>query len=179
MSATSRSSVPGNLARLVHWIMAAMILALFALGTALEEIPRGAARDFGMMLHQSFGLVFVALLLVRLGARPAAAATGSAFGRWSAHAMHAALYALMFAIPLAGLGNQWARGRASDFFGVLALPSPLAPDRALARMFGEIHETAAAALLALAGIHMLAALWHHFVRRDDVLRNMLPGTGRG
>jgi cytochrome b561 len=179
MFATSQSAAPGNLARLVHWIMAAMILGLFALGTALEEIPRGAARDFGMMLHQSFGLVFVALLLVRLGVRPATAAAGPGLGRWAARAMHAALYALMFAIPLAGLGNQWARGRASDFFGVLALPSPLAADRTLAKLLGEIHETAAVALLALAGVHMLAALWHHFVRRDDVLRNMLPGTGRG
>lgn len=178
MSATSQSAVPGNLARLVHWLMAAMILGLFALGIALEEFPRGSSRDFAMMLHQSFGLLFVALLLVRLGVRPAAAATGSAFGRWSARAMHAALYALMFATPLAGLGSQWARGRASDFFGLLSLPSPLAPDRALAKMLGEVHETAAVALLVLAGIHALAALWHHFVRRDAVLRNMLPGTGR-
>ncbi|MFN8702061.1 MAG: cytochrome b [Rhodospirillales bacterium] len=179
MSATPQSAVPSNLARLVHWIMAAMILGLFALGSALEEFPRGSARDFGMMLHQSFGLLFVALLLVRLGVRPTAATTGSAFGRWSARAMHAALYALMFATPLAGLGNQWARGRASDFFGMVMLPSPLAPDRALAKMFGEIHETAASAILVLAGFHALAALWHHFVRRDDVLRNMLPGNGRG
>jgi len=179
MSTTSQSTVPGNLARLLHWIMAAMILGLLALGIALDEIPRGAARNFGMMLHQSFGLVFVALLLVRLGVRPDAAATASAFGSWGARAMHAALYALMFAIPLAGLGNQWARGRASDFFGLLLLPSPLAPDRTLAKLLGEIHETAAAVLVVLAGIHALAALWHHFVRRDDVLRNMLPGRRQG
>lgn len=61
MSAMPHSAVPGNLARLIHWIMAAMILGLFALGSALEEFPRGSARDFGMMLHQSFGLLFVAL----------------------------------------------------------------------------------------------------------------------
>jgi cytochrome b561 len=178
MPAMSQSAVRSNLARLVHWIMAAMILGLFALGSAVEDFPRGSARDVGMMLHQSFGLLFVALLLVRLGVRPAVATTGSAFGRWSARAMHAALYALMFATPLAGLGNQWARGRASDFFGLLSLPTPLAPDRALAKMLGEVHETAATAILVLATIHTLAALWHHFVRRDDVLRNMLPGTGR-
>lgn len=53
MSATPQSAVPGNLARLVHWIMAAMILGLFALGSALEEFPRGSARDFGMMLRDS------------------------------------------------------------------------------------------------------------------------------
>jgi cytochrome b561 len=93
--------------------------------------------------------------------------------------MHIALYVLMFATPLAGLGNQWARGRASDFFALLSLPSPLAADRALGKMLGEVHETAASAILVLAGIHAFAALWHHFVRRDDVLRNMLPGTGRG
>lgn len=179
MSAISPSAVPSNFARYIHWIMAAMILGLFALGSVVEAFPRGSARDFGMMLHQSFGLLFIALLLVRLGVRPAASATGSAFVRWSARGVHIALYVLMFATPLAGLGNQWARGRASDFFGLLSLPSPLAPDRALGKMLGEVHETAASAILVLAGIHALAALWHHFVRRDDVLRNMLPGTGRG
>ncbi|MCZ8311956.1 MAG: hypothetical protein O9320_13980 [Magnetospirillum sp.] len=53
MFATPQSAVPGNLARLFHWIMAAMILGLFALGSALEEFPRGSARDFGMMLRDS------------------------------------------------------------------------------------------------------------------------------
>ncbi len=173
MNQISDPTRPGDLARLLHWTMAAMILGLFALGILSEELPRGASRDFGMMLHQSFGLAFVALLLVRLGVRPPAAASGSHLQRVGARAMHAALYALMFVAPLAGLAKQWARGRASEFFGLLSLPSPMAADRALSKLFGSIHETAAVAILVLAGLHAAAALWHHFVRRDDVLRNML------
>jgi cytochrome b561 len=164
---------PGSFARFLHWSMAAMIVGLYVLGAVVEEVPRGASRDLGMMLHQSIGLVFVALILVRLAVRPAAAAATSAFERISARAMHAALYVLMIVTPLAGLGKQWARGRFVDFFGLVALPSPMAADRALSKAFGAVHETAAVAILVLAGVHAAAALWHHFVRRDDVLRGML------
>jgi cytochrome b561 len=167
---------PGSFARFLHWSMAAMIVGLYVLGAVVEEVPRGASRDFGMMLHQSFGLLFVVLLLARLAVRPAAAAATSAFERTAARLMHLALYALMVITPLAGLGKQWARGRVVDVFGLFALPSPLDADRALSKAFGEVHETAAVAILVLAGVHAAAALWHHFVRRDDVLRGILGRT---
>jgi cytochrome b561 len=164
---------PGSFARFLHWSMAAMIVGLYVLGAVVEEVPRGASRDFGMMLHQSFGLLFVVLLLARLAVRPAAAAATSAFERIAARLMHVALYALMVVTPLAGLGKQWARGRVVDVFGLFTLPSPMDADRALSKAFGEVHETAAVAILVLAGVHAAAALWHHFVRRDNVLRAML------
>ncbi|MBL8807848.1 MAG: cytochrome b [Rhodospirillales bacterium] len=174
MTDTTDNAGPGAAARFIHWTMAALILGLYVLGLAMDELARGAPRDFAMLLHQSFGLVLVALLAVRLAVRPAAARAGTRIERLAARAAHAALYALMAAVPLAGIATQWARGRALDFFGLVTLPSPMGGDRALAKLFGGIHETGATAILVVAAIHAAAALWHHFVRRDDVLRAMLP-----
>lgn len=174
MTDTTNAAGHGAFARFIHWTMAAMILALYVLGSFLDDFARGAPRDFAMLLHQSFGLLVIVLLLARIAARPAGARIGTALERLAARATHAALYALMAAVPLAGILALWARGRALDFFGLFALPSPMGGDRLLAKLFGGIHEAGATAIVVVAGIHAAAALWHHFVRRDDVLRAMLP-----
>jgi cytochrome b561 len=167
-----------TIVKFLHWGMAIMIVGLFALGMVAEELPRGASREFGMMLHQSIGLVFVALLLVRLATRPAVAAAASAFERLAARAMHSGLYVLMFAAALSGLASQWARGRGIDFFGLVTFVSPVTGSRALGKLFEEVHEAAATGILVLAGLHAAAALRHHYVRRDGRLRAILPGGGR-
>lgn len=91
-----------------------------------------------------------------------------------AKAAHLALYALLIVIPLLGVLLTWLRGDALSFFGLFTIPAPFSPDRDTARSIKAVHSLLANGILILVGIHSLAALWHHFVRKDDVLKRMLP-----
>jgi cytochrome b561 len=87
--------------------------------------------------------------------------------------VHLLLYALMAAVVVLGIANGWARGE--SLFGFYTLfPAP--PERALRRTIGGLHELAANAILVVAGLHAVAALFHHYVLRDSVLRRMLPAA---
>ena len=116
------------------------------------------------------------------GGRAAAAPEPNEFGRWlgafadpAARLAHYTLYALLIAVPIAGIVAQFARGNALPLFGIAEIPSPWIRDRAFAHNVTEIHEILANALVIVAGFHAAAALVHHFVFRDNTLIRMLPG----
>jgi cytochrome b561 len=90
-----------------------------------------------------------------------------------AAATHATFYLLLGALPVLGLIASQARGQAVQLLG-LPLPDLLARDRDLAEQLLGIHEWLAWLFLAMAGMHAVMALWHHWVRGDDTLRRMLP-----
>jgi cytochrome b561 len=99
-----------------------------------------------------------------------------AWQRLAAHTAHWALYVLFFAVPLMG----WAYSSASGFpvvvFGVLPLPDFVSPDKALAEVLKARHGQLAFALAVVVGLHVAAALKHHFIDRDGLLQRMLPGN---
>ena len=88
---------------------------------------------------------------------------------------HYALYALLIAVPIAGIVVQFKRGRPLPLFGLEDIVSPWVLDRAFARTMLRVHEYLADTLLILAGIHAAAALIHHYLWRDRTLTRMLPG----
>ncbi|MCC7426740.1 MAG: cytochrome b/b6 domain-containing protein [Alphaproteobacteria bacterium] len=90
--------------------------------------------------------------------------------------MHLALIFLTVALPLSGLFDRWARGRAVTVFGGLPLPAPMPIPGG--RLWGEAHEVLANLLLAAVALHVVAALWHHLVLRDGSLMAMLPRLRR-
>ncbi len=168
----------GAVTQLLHWATAGLIAAAWTLGATMEELPRGPARAAGLDLHATLGLAVIAAVLARLLWRTANPHPASGVGLLAvaAKAMHLALYAAMLAVPLAGLAAQWGRGRAvSAFFGAVVLPPPAwLPG---GRAWGEVHEVAANLLLVLIGLHVAAALVHHLLLRDGVMRRMLPARG--
>jgi cytochrome b561 len=92
----------------------------------------------------------------------------------AAKGAHFLLYALMIGIVGLGITLTWLRGDALTFFGLFTIPAPMTPDRDLAHQVKELHELCADGILVVAGLHAVAALWHHYVRGDDVLTRMLP-----
>jgi cytochrome b561 len=163
---------------LLHWGAAVVLVAAFGLGLAMEEWPRGPQRDAAMMLHYSAGTVLLATVLLRLLGRlllPRPKPEAGILARRAAGVLHAALYALMVALPLSGAMDRWARGRPLRVFGDILVPAPFPIPGG--KLWEEVHEAAAWTLAALVGVHVLAALWHHLVQRDDVLRRMLPARG--
>jgi cytochrome b561 len=167
----------GAVAQLLHWGMFAFIALQLVGGEVLDELPRKSAiRAFAFDAHESLGLLLLALLALRLAwrlANPAPAPEGPSWQRVTARVVHASIYALLIAIPVAGYVMACAKGHGAAFFG-FDLPSLVGKSEALAERAGDVHEALANALIAIVVVHAAAALWHHWIARDLVLRRMLP-----
>lgn len=175
----------GTVAMILHWLIAFSIIGLLIVGKYMVDLPRTDPDRFALyQLHKSFGISVLVLTVVRIGWRlinpvPPLPAGMPAWQRWGAHLSHFGLYALMLAIPLSG----WAAVSASTLgiptllFGAVELPSlPIAPDRDTHEFFEGTHDLLGNLMIGLLILHVLAALKHHFVDRDTVLRRMLPFT---
>lgn len=165
--------------RWLHWLAALLVLVAYVAIEFRGEFPRGSAGRFGMMQsHFWAGLAIVALLLpralmrLRHGAPPITPPL-PAWQAWPAGVLHVALYAFLLVQPLLGLGLVWSEGRdvVVPLLGV-ALPAPIAPDEGLAETLEELHETIGELFYWVIGAHVLATLYHHFIRHDDTLRRM-------
>lgn len=162
----------------LHWLMLALIVVVYATMEFKSVYPKGSeGRDMLAHWHYTFGLSVFALawlrLLVRLaGDEPAVEPPLPAWQARAARAMQWVLYALMIGLPLLGWLVLSAKGTPVTVFGT-ALPALAGEDKALAKVAKEIHEAAATAGYGLIGLHAAAALFHHYVRRDNTLRIML------
>jgi len=166
----------------IHWAVFLLVIGLYGLTYVVDLFARGdPGRALVWWLHISFGLLLFALVVVRVGLRLVLGTPGlplemSQLERWAAKVAHLVLYGLLVAIPVLGILLTWYRGDALSFFGLFTIPAPFSPDRATAGSIRQLHSLCANLILILAGLHAVAALWHHYVRKDDVLRRMLPGT---
>ncbi len=163
----------------LHWINAALILALLALGWVMTHSPFGAGTTFDLyQQHKSLGFAALALTALRLAARLASAAPARVSG-WEglvARAVQAAFYVLTLAAIAAG----WLVVSASPlpvptkFFGLIVIPNIAPPDATLFALGVLAHWIAAYAIAALVALHVAGALKHHWIDRDDTLKRMLP-----
>jgi cytochrome b561 len=164
----------------LHWIVAALILATFGLGLWMGEVPARSDRPYYYMIHASLGITLLTIVVMRIvwalfNPAPAALPGTSPLQHTAARFTHLALYVLTLTTVLIG----WLLAGVQDTpivplaFGVVPLPSPLALSHAAEDFLEEAHEISAYLLIIVAGVHVLAALWHHFVQHDDTLRRML------
>jgi cytochrome b561 len=167
----------------LHWSTLFLILGL--LGTALlhSETRDRSLAEFLLHIHRSVGVTIWALTALRLGWRltrarmPAFPVSMTTSHRLIVRLSEYGLYALLLFQPGTGLGQTLLRGRPFEVFGWNA-PAIFAKDLRLAGAFQEAHELGAWCLIALASMHALAALIHHFILRDDVLETMAPALRR-
>lgn len=164
----------------LHWLTLLLVAAAYASIELREAFPKGSdPREALKALHFSLGLGVLLLMALRLGLHalagpaPAIVPAPAAWERASATAMHLALYALMLGLPLAGWAVLSAEGKDVAFFG-LALPPLVGTGESAAERLEELHEAAGTAGYFLIGLHAAAALFHHYLRRDNTLRRMLP-----
>jgi cytochrome b561 len=166
-------------ARLLHWLMAALLIGLLALGFYMSDLPLSPEKLQLYAWHKWAGVTAFILLAIRLLWRathrpPALPASMSATAQRMAHLGHLALYALMIAIPLSGWLMSSAKGFQTVYFGVLPIPDLLAKNPELGELLATLHGGLNLLLVLTVLGHAAAALKHHFVDRDDVLRRMLP-----
>jgi cytochrome b561 len=169
-------------AKLLHWATAVAVLCVVPLGIAMVDAAPGPRQNQLYDLHRSFGALILTLTALRLLWRLYASAPppSSEMPVWQAQAsriMHAALYALLFLVPLLGWAGTSAFGARIMVFGLFELPMLLEKDRDLAAVLLAIHVYLAFTLCALFVVHIIAALHHGIVRKNNVLRRMLPSFG--
>lgn len=164
----------------LHWLMALLIVAMLAVGLSLPRLAPGPLANVLYEVHKSTGMLVLALALLRLAIRlrRGAPPLDPGLPRWqrlAAGASHAALYLLLIAMPLVGWAATSACCRPVAFLWTVPVTLPVPAGDAVAKPLFALHLALGLTLIAVVAVHVAAALHHHFVRRDDTLRRMLPG----
>ncbi|MDA5195119.1 cytochrome b [Govanella unica] len=164
----------------LHWVMVLLISAVYAAILLRENYPKGTDIREGLKTwHFMLGLAVLVLVVIRLivrlsSRRPSITREPPAWQVLLANMTHFALYAFMLAMPVAGWVILSASGKTIPFFG-LELPALVGQSKVLAGQVKEVHEAVGTIGYFLIGLHALAALYHHYVIKDNTLRRMLPG----
>lgn len=193
MLAANSSLRYGTVAMTLHWLIALLIAVNLGLGFyfANVEAHSDPIRFDLIQTHKSIGLTVLVLSLLRLAWRlmnpvPPLPQGMSAGLKFAARATHYLFYVLIIAVPLAGwaIVSSSPLGTPTIYFGLFQWPHiwfladlPRAAKKENVEVFEETHELLAYSAFGLLLLHVAGALWHQFVRHDDVMRRMLPGTG--
>lgn len=167
--------------KLLHWLLGLAVIAIAALGLYMKYGDASAVEKIRLYaLHKSLGLTVLALALLRLTIRlldRRRPLPPPAMPRWqhvAATASHVLLYVLLIGMPLTGWLYNSASGFPLQWFGQLQVPALAARDPQLKALAGGLHFAGLWLLVLVVAAHAGAALRHHFVDRDNVLRSMLP-----
>ncbi|NHH82542.1 cytochrome b [Burkholderia gladioli] len=167
------------LARLLHWLMAAMILAMLFIGVGM--VSSVSARHAVLIaIHKPLGIAILVLVIMRLVVRfskrpPALPEDLPGWQRAAAHLSHWVLYALMIAMPLIGWAMLSAGGYPVMLGGGVQLPALMGADPIAFAWLRNAHELLAFVLFATVVLHLAAALFHGLIRRDGVFGSMARG----
>ena len=169
----------GAAAQAFHWLTAIVVLVAFIYGPGgSEQRVYSVAKDFDRTLHETLGLLVLALATLRLAWRAIDRRPDPPqIPRWmgiASKSAQAALYVLLFALPLTAITGAWLEAHPLTLLGGVKIPPPIAESHALGAQVAKVHTWLGDAIMWLAGAHALAALFHHFVLKDPVLVSMLP-----
>jgi cytochrome b561 len=172
----------GSVSRWLHWSLGIAIIFMIAYGWWMNHIPARPDRFFHRSIHSDIGYAILPLMVLRLAWRAFNPTPEPPDGtpRWrriAASANHWLLYGVTFVVSMLG----WAHSGAhtpdySNWFGLFRVPQFTWPDKAAAKAYEDNHIILAYVLLALIAIHLAAALWHRFVKRDRVMARMIEGA---
>ncbi|AMN45638.1 hypothetical protein ACG33_00660 [Steroidobacter denitrificans] len=174
----------GAIAQFFHWAIVALVITQFVLANMAEDLPLGVAKVAMLARHKSVGITILGLMLLRLLWRwlnpvPAMPNTVPRWQQRVAHITHALLYVLLVITPLFGWLMSSARNFPVSWFGLVTLPDLIQPNQHAYDFFHKGHEILAASLFMVALLHIAAALKHHLMDRDNILRRMLPVRLKG
>ena len=169
----------GAVAQTFHWLIAALVVTQFVLANMAEDLPLGIHKLALLARHKSFGMTVLMLavlrLLWRLNHPPPELPTGmKPLERMLARATHIVFYVLLFAMPLSGWLMSSAKNYSVSWFSLFTWPNLIGKNEAAFDLLRSTHQILSGVLLAIAILHILAALKHHFWDRDDVLLRILP-----
>jgi cytochrome b561 len=169
----------GAVAKFLHWTIAILVVMMLIGGVSMDDIPNGPDKMWVYAMHKSTGLTILALMLLRLlwrafDPRPADPPGAGRPAMFAARTLHAGFYVLLILMPLSG----WLYNSASNFplkwFGLFSVPALSGADKDIKHFAHEVHETLYVVIAIAIALHAAAAIKHHFIDRDNVLRRMLP-----
>jgi cytochrome b561 len=171
----------GSIAKSLHWLVAIGIAALLYLGIEQSGMERGDAKTYIRFVHGSIATVVLALMTARIIWRflnrvPAHPAAMPAWQRVISSLVHWGLYFAVFVQLTAGAMVVATGGKGLPVFGFFSIPLPVEQNRENHEWWEEIHEFMWKPLAALLVLHVLGALYNHFVVKNDVLRRMTVGV---
>jgi len=165
------------LAIVLHWFLAAVIVVGFAIGLQMSDAPVSPARVRWINYHKWIGVTILGLSVLRLLWRfshrpPTLPESMRPWQRNATRWVHGAMYLFFFIVPLAGWAYSSALGFHTVYLGLIRLPDLAPKDKALADLLIDVHATLAWTLATLVGVHIAAALKHHFIDKDGLLGRM-------
>lgn len=171
----------GSLAKALHWLAAIGIFALIYYGLLQSDMERGDAKSQIRFIHASIALAVFILMTIRIVWRFMNDVPGYPEGmpgwqRLSASVVHWGLYLFVFVQLVSGGMTVATGGKALPFFGLFAVPLPVAEDHDNHEFWEEIHEFSWKIVAALLVVHVVGAIYNHFVAKNDVLRRMTVGN---
>jgi cytochrome b561 len=168
----------GSITKFFHWLVFVLLLIMFIVGYLLDDVPKPYQ---GMVynLHKLTGLTILFLMILRAlwalsNPKPLLPMDTTWWEKAAERSVHILLYIFVMAMPMAGWIGSVAADRAPHI-GNFKLTLPIAPDKALSEAAFNLHGLFALIILGLVAIHVSAALYHHFIRKDNVLLRMMPG----
>lgn len=169
----------GGVAQAFHWATAVIVLAAFIYGPGgSEQRVYSPAKAFDRSLHETLGLAVFLLVAARLAWRAIDTRPDPpAVPRWmglASKTVQVFLYVLLVALPVTAVSGAWLENHPLTLLGGVEIAPWLAPNHGLGASIAKLHTWLGDAIMWLAGAHALAALYHHFVRKDGVLVSMLP-----
>ena len=171
----------GIVAKSFHWLLFMMLAFSIVAGNFMASMPDAPEKYQAAGLHKSFGLIILLLVLLRLvwrlvNTRPDDSKDTSPIQNLMAHGMHGFLYLLMFAQPLSGILMSQSFGYPVKFFGGVAFPALIEKNKEIAELFLSVHQTIWIILAVVVFAHAGAAIYHHVVLKDNILKRMTFGT---
>lgn len=171
----------GTLSKIFHWgIVVLFLIQFYLIFWKRYMLPENSplAGYYINGLHKPIGIltlifVLLAILWKLINVKPTFPFNMTLWEKFAARSVHLLLYASMLIMPLSGIGMTEAAGRPLNFFGWYEIPQFIEMNKNLSQFLFEIHETTAFIIIALVTVHILAALKHHFINRDTVLKRIL------
>lgn len=165
-------------AKALHWTIVVLVTIQFVTALAMPDIGPHTQPDSWISLHFSFGVLILVVMATRLVHRlmypvPLEASQAPAWERFAALLTHRLFYLILLVGPFLGWASASAHRLTVSLFGMVTLPAIAAPKARWALTAGDVHANVMWVLLVLVGLHAAAALYHHFVRHDTILRRML------
>lgn len=170
----------GSLTKILHWLIFALFVAQFFLVYRREYFPKASPEKLQyLLLHESIGALLLPLALLMLvwhfiGTRPTMPSFMTQAHKVAAKIMHFLLYVVMLFQPISGVLMSQYAGYPVSVFGLYDIPTLVQKNEALGHLLHSAHVWCSYAIIVLVSMHILAALSHHFIYKDNVLKRMLP-----
>jgi cytochrome b561 len=173
---TRMSNKYDTVSQVFHWLTVCLVSVMLLTGFG-RDLFDFSSRDTVMMVHKGFGLTILALTLLRIlwrAIKDAPPLQMPLAQRCAAHGTHALIYAVLIVLPLTGWAMASYFGKPLSYFGLFDVFPITEKNRGEGITTKEVHEFLAFALSGLIALHILAAFFHHFIKKDGVINRMLP-----